>query len=185
MTFETFFLRQLGWTPNNTLPAIIYRGALDDARAGDAAEQFETLFGRHGWPARWRNGILDDHHYHSTAHEALGFAKGSARLMLGGPKGVEVRVEAGDAALLPVGTGHCRLHASDDFLVVGAYPPGQDFDICRTEASPQMRARMSQVVYPFRDPVGGAEGPMTRLWRKNAEPKEETWTRARIGVCGG
>lgn len=171
MTFETFFLRPLGWTPNNTLPVIIYREAID--ANGDPADQFEALFGRNGWPPRWRNGVFDYHHYHSTAHEALGFARGSARLMLGGPEGVEVRVEAGDAALLPVGTGHCRLHASDDFLVVGAYPPGQDFDICRSEASPAMRARMRQVIYPSSDPVGGLDGPMTRLWRRKVEATEE------------
>jgi uncharacterized protein YjlB len=159
---EQLHLKPNGWMPNNTLPVLIYRNALPVT--GDLANTMERLFTANGWPPQWRNGIYSFHHYHSTAHEVLGFAGGHADLILGGEGGKPVTVHAGDIAVLPAGTGHCRITASDDFVVIGAYPPDQHWDICRTAATPEVFERMRRVQFPASDPLTGPKGALPKLW---------------------
>ena len=155
-----------GAVPNNRLPFLVYRGAID-AR-GDAAVAIERTFERNGWGhGMWRNGIYPFVHYHSQIHEVLGIAAGKARVRFGGQHGEELEVAAGDVAVLPAGTGHQRLASTPDLLVIGAYPPEGHYDLCRGTSAEHPRAlgTIPRVPVPETDPLFGAEGPLTRLWR--------------------
>jgi uncharacterized protein YjlB len=154
-----------GRIPNSRYPVLIYRGCFSGARGVDAmAGAFEQTFAAHHWLPDWRGGIYDYHHYHSTAHEALGIAGGYALLMLGGEQGERVEIRAGDVLILPAGTGHCALEHSADLLVVGAYPQGQRWDVMRGEPGEREAAllRIAKVPMPLDDPIGGA---LLSLWQ--------------------
>jgi uncharacterized protein YjlB len=156
-----------GLVPNNPMPFLVYKSAVDVGSAEPEAT-IEKLFGRHGWGGMWRNGVYDYLHYHSTVHEALGVARGHARVRFGGDKGKELEISAGDVAILPAGTGHQCLSASADFSVVGAYPPGSRMEITRPTPANHAKAlkTIPEVKLPKTDPLLGEHGPLTRLWRK-------------------
>jgi len=149
------------------LPFILYRSPVSLADDFDPAEVFEELFARNGWRDSWRNGIYGYVHYHSRTHEVLGVARGDARVRFGGEDGKALHLKAGDVAVLPAGTGHQRLAASKDLLVVGAYPPFGSYDECRACAADHDRAltTIPKVALPRKDPVYGRDGPLMRLWR--------------------
>jgi uncharacterized protein YjlB len=152
------------WVPNNPkLPMLVYRSLPLDG--DDPAAVFESRFRDNGWQGTWRNGVFAYQHYHTHAHEVLGIASGSARLLLGGPAGREIDVAAGDCLVLPAGTGHRRLSASGDFLVVGAYPPGQHADIQTGDCGKEGRKAIAGVPLPEADPVTGSDGALTKMWR--------------------
>lgn len=154
-----------GLFPNSRLPLLFYRSAI--APEDTTPEAMEALFDENGWPPQWRSSVFTYHHYHSIAHEVLGIANGTASLMLGGPKGRVFEVEPGDVILIPAGVGHRRLKSSGDFLVVGGYPPGQNWDLLRGEPGERPRAdqNIAKVPLPETDPVGGNAGGVIEAWR--------------------
>jgi uncharacterized protein YjlB len=155
-----------GSIPNNPiLPVLIYPQAV--ALRGDPAVAMEHVFETGGWPPQWRNGIYAYHHYHSNAHEVLGIARGTVKVRLGGEAGRDFDLQPGDVVVLPAGTGHKRLSASHDLLVVGAYPPGQDdYDLRRGTPTdrPVALENIKRVALPASDPVYGEDGPLLALW---------------------
>ena len=70
-----------------------------------------------------------------------------------------VDLTAGDVVLIPAGVGHCLIEG-EDLVVVGAYPEGQDWDLCRASASDRTKAleNIPWVPLPKLDPVFGPAG---------------------------
>ena len=154
-----------GTYPNNEeLPVLVYRQAFD----ADEAE-IEEAFRRNGWGGTWRNGIYSYHHYHSTAHEVLGVARGTARVQLGGDEGATFELAAGDVVVIPAGVAHKNLGSSPDFLVVGAYPAGQEYDMNygRPGERPRADQNIEMVPRPDSDPVYGKEGLLLEYWSRD------------------
>jgi uncharacterized protein YjlB len=154
-----FHFEDDGRFPNSRWPVLLYHLGIprgEDETANSHAARIESIFGRHRWKPDWRDGIFDYHHYHSTAHETLGVFSGTARLIIGGPSGRKIEVQAGDVLVLPAGTGHCAVEQSSDFKVVGAYPLGQQWDIMRGNADerPDVLTHISSVPRPEDDPIG-------------------------------
>ena len=165
---ESFSFADDGSIPNNPkLPFLIYRGAIDLKGNPDPEDVVESTFAANRWGDMWRNGIYPYVHYHSMIHEAMGLARGRAKVRFGGKSGREVDLFAGDVCILPAGTGHQGLWASPDLMVIGAYPPNGKYDLCRGSKADHARAiaAIAEVPLPTTDPVFGAGGPLTQLWR--------------------
>jgi len=158
MPARTIRLDDDGTIPNNPrLPVLLHRGATPP---GDP-EAAEALFARNGWPPAWRDGIYPFHHYHPDAHEALAIASGRVRVQLGGERGVALDLAAGDVVVLPAGVGHRNLGASDDLLVVGAYPAGRHPRQCTGRPGEREAAlpAIAALPDPPCDPVTGTPYP--------------------------
>lgn len=91
-------------------------------------------------------------------------------MKLGGESGETLEFAPGDVVVLPAGTGHRCLESSVDFLFVGAYPPGQAWDLIRAdelEKKAEAAKRIARVPLPESDPVLGKNGPLVRLWSRD------------------
>jgi uncharacterized protein YjlB len=107
-----------GAIPNHPQwPLLVYPGAV---AIRETAVAFEALFDRNRWPAAWRNGVFPSHHFHTTAHEALGVYSGEVTVQFGGDDGVVVTARPGDVIVLPAGTGHKKLSSRGALGIVGA-----------------------------------------------------------------
>ncbi|GAB6991167.1 cupin domain-containing protein [Paenibacillus pini] len=161
---QTYLYADDGLIPNHpTLPVLHYRGVMQ------RPAETEACFNKNGWLNSWTNGVFSYHHYHSNTHEVLGIIRGNAILQLGGSKGDQLKVQAGDVIVLPAGTGHKKCSASADFKVVGAYPDGMDYNVRTGEQGerPQVLEEITRVPLPTTDPVFGANGPLLHQWNSD------------------
>jgi len=164
---ETYSFAASQWVPNHPfLPVLVYRDIFE-GKEQDPARAFENIFHDTGWTGLWRNGVFSYQHYHVGAHEVLGVAVGKAELLIGGPEGKIIEVRSSDCLILPAGTGHMRISASEDFLVVGGYPPNQHADIETAAATPGELQIIATLPIPKSDPIHGPSGPLVSLWRSS------------------
>ena len=160
---ETHAIPEAPPFPNSRLPLLIYRNALPPDEAA-----IKRRFAENNWSNTWRNGIYDFHHFHSIAHEALGIAAAEAQVTFGGSQGATVTLRAGDVIVIPAGVAHFRKTVSQGLVVGGAYPGGAEYDLCRGERAEFERRRNSaaRVATTATDPLYGAGGALTALWRE-------------------
>ncbi len=164
----TYNFRDDGRIPNNPhLPLVLYRAGIDLAGSPDPEAVIEKTFAANGWGNMWRNGIYPYVHYHSMIHEAMGIARGRARVRFGGENGEEIEITPGDVVILPAGTGHQCLEQSPTLVVIGAYPPSGSYNLCRGTRPDHAKAVLTipKVPLPPTDPVFGSDGPLIALWR--------------------
>lgn len=152
-------------TPNNHLPVLVYKNVLTEIKE-DLATYLEKIFQQNNWTGNWRDIVLDKDHYHSTTHEVLGISKGSVNLQLGGAKGKQFSVSAGDVLIIPAGVAHRSLNNQVDYEVVGGYPEGRSWDMiyCEPEKYKEAKIKIDGLPLPKTDPLFGASGHLVKLW---------------------
>jgi uncharacterized protein YjlB len=154
--------------PNSALAVLIYKSACTlPKQKNKAADILQKIFLRNGWSNSWRNGIYNFHHYHSNTHEVIGICSGKVTVILGGPKGKKITLEQGDVLILPAGVGHKCLHASEQFLCIGAYPQGKDYDI-NLGKSAELESSLKHLKNlgrPSTDPIYGRLGFLKTFWQ--------------------
>ena len=164
MSSKTFYFKDDGIVPNNTLPVILYQKVTD---AEDCSAWLENRFRENKWLNNWRDNILPYDHFHSNTHEVLGLGRGSVSLKMGGTNGLILSLSAGDVVILPAGVGHYSVSEHTDYEFVGGYPNGVEWDL-KTGLEPGERAQILQsisaVEMPELDPIFGQEGILFEKW---------------------
>ena len=166
---NVFYFKDDGETPNNPKwPLIFYRSAIALPEEYDPAAAIEDVFFKNGWADSWRDGIYDYLHFHTRTHEALGIARGFVQVQFGGLNGRKIHLKTGDVVILPAGTGHRRIKASPDLLVVSAYPKSSGkYNEPKPAQVDHETAVLSirKVARPKCDPIYGKSGPLLQLWQ--------------------
>ncbi|KAL1999297.1 hypothetical protein VTN02DRAFT_4728 [Thermoascus thermophilus] len=150
--------------PNTSIqrkPLLIYHGAFQ----ASAQELWARLQEVGAVVPQWQYTMYGRTHFHSTTHEVLGVVSGRARLCFGGernPERFEPTVEKGDLMILPAGVGHRLLDDLDGggFQMVGAYPPGKQWDMCYGSPGEERKVTNIEKLGWFdTDPLYGKQGP--------------------------
>jgi len=132
--------------------------AVLDSQNVDILQAFPSkLFSDNGWSVPWINGVYAFHHFHAEAHEVLGCAVGWVLVQLGGPNGPKIRLEVGDAVLIPAGVAHKSIDNSADYRILGSYPHDQVPDLHKGDPNEwdEVIEKIAHVKLWDQDPVIG------------------------------
>lgn len=163
MITEQYHFSDDGIIPNNYLPVIVYR---DICQSDDFETWFIARFQANNWTNNWKNIVLRYDHFHSNTHEVLGLAKGNVKLMIGGEKGKILEFSAGDVIIIPAGVGHFSVSDNDDYLFIGGYPNGAEWDLLTGKESNRtdILSKIKYLPLPLYDPIFGELGQLHNSW---------------------
>ena len=140
----------------------------------DLTSSFAELFSTNQWQNIWVDGVFSYDHYHVKAYEVLGCARGWIKLQLGGEGGKEILMRKNQAVLLPKGISHKRLTASEDLIIVGAYPQGEHPDLNTVEQKnyEKHRSYFKEAPLPSTDPITATKNPSINTWEKEVRERK-------------
>ena len=122
-----------------------------------------------------------------------GVAPGCGQVQFGGSDGRAINLTAGDVAILPAGTGHRRIKASDDFFVGRRVSGLGKYDECKSQKTakgsprnwpgrappPGPRLRQGRLPYAY---LAGAKSPAFRP-RMNYAHRERIVSASAVSIC--
>lgn len=153
--------------PNTSIqskPLMIYHDAFKATESG-VTKQFERVG---EVVPRWVYGLYNQTHFHSTTHEVYAVVGGRASLCFGGEHNPD-RVEKGDIIIIPAGVAHRMLEDvggphEESFKMVGAYPEGNEWDICYGQEDEEDKiGGIAKVDWFHKDPLLGDDGPVLHV----------------------
>ena len=162
----TFVFDDDGLVPNNILPLVIYKRAIELA-GGDPARAIDELFRANGWDQRWRDGIFDYQHYHATCTRRSA-SRAATRWCCSAAS------TARRSSSTPATSRSCppapATSASSPAMISAWSAPTRPAKPWRSLARPRRTYRRAMetiplVLPPPSDPVFGQDGPLLRLWR--------------------
>ncbi|QIX01331.1 hypothetical protein AMS68_006848 [Peltaster fructicola] len=146
-------------------PLLIYKSALPAAwSVADMEKHLTTI---DVVVPQWRYTMYSQSHFHSTTHEVLAVAQGKAKLCFGhedNPEHVMETVSKGDVIIIPAGVSHRLMEDHGDFLMVGSYPKGKQWDMCYGHLDEAKRIdAITNLPWFDRDPIYGNKGPVDNV----------------------
>lgn len=154
-------------SPNTSIqnkPLMIYHQAFKNPSASKVESHLRSVG---VVDPQWRYTMYSQSHFHSTTHEVLSIASGSAKCCFGhedNPDRVEPVLESGDVVIVPAGVAHRLMEDYGGFQMVGSYPVGKNWDMCYGKLGEEDRIQdISSLGWFDKDPVFGDQGPCLEI----------------------